>query len=40
MLVDPLGAVLAQLGADPDLLVAEVDLDVVGQVRKRIPVLP
>jgi predicted amidohydrolase len=40
VLVDPLGAVHARLGADPDLLVAEVDLDVVGQVRKRIPVLP
>ena len=40
MLVDPLGAVHARLGADPDLLVAEVDLDVVAAVRKRIPVLP
>jgi deaminated glutathione amidase len=40
VLVDPLGAVHQRLGAEPDLLVGEVDLDVVGRVRARIPVLP
>jgi deaminated glutathione amidase len=39
-LVDPLGVVHRQLGAEPDLLVGEVDLDLVGTVRARIPVLP
>jgi deaminated glutathione amidase len=39
-LVDPLGAVHGRLGADPDLLVGEIDLDVVPAVRARIPVLP
>jgi hypothetical protein len=29
-----------RLGAEPDLLVGEVDLDVVAEVRARIPVLP
>ena len=39
-LVDPLGAVHQRLGAEPDLLVGEVDLDLVAEVRARIPVLP
>lgn len=39
-IVDPLGAVHGQLGAEPDVLVGEVDLDMVAEVRKRIPVLP
>lgn len=35
----PTGAVIAQAGADPDLLITEVDLDSVEQARRSIAVL-
>src|SRR4051794_16155547 len=37
--VAPLGAIQAQLGAEPDLLVADVDLDAVEKARAAVPVL-
>lgn len=37
--VAPTGAVLASLGAAPDLLVADLDLDLVTTTRRAIPVL-
>ena len=35
----PLGSIQAQLGAEPDLLVADLDLDAVEQARAAVPVL-
>ena len=37
--VGPDGTVLAELGAEPDLLVTELDLDEVARVRAALPVL-
>ncbi|WP_235750594.1 carbon-nitrogen hydrolase family protein [Nigerium massiliense] len=37
--VDPLGGVRARLSSAEDLLVSAIDLDVVGDVRARVPVL-
>jgi predicted amidohydrolase len=37
--VGPLGTIQDQLGAEPDLLVADLDLDAVGQARVTVPVL-
>jgi deaminated glutathione amidase len=37
--VGPLGGVVAQLGAEPDLLVTDLDLQFVGQARASVPVL-
>jgi predicted amidohydrolase len=39
VLADPTGAVRARLGSEPGLLVAEIDTDVVRQVRERVPIL-
>ncbi|MGQ0481638.1 MAG: carbon-nitrogen hydrolase family protein [Pseudonocardia sp.] len=39
VLADPWGAVRARLGAEPGLLVAEVDTDVVDEARARLPLL-
>lgn len=39
VLADPVGRVRARLGAEPDLLVADVDPAVVASVRERVPVL-
>jgi predicted amidohydrolase len=39
MAVDPYGRVVARLGAEPDLLVVDVDADVVAAARRDIPVL-
>lgn len=38
-LVDPTGHLTAQAGRDPEVLVADVDLDMVPAVRERVPVL-
>jgi deaminated glutathione amidase len=37
--VGPLGSIQAQLGAEPDLLVADLDLDAVEEARAAVPVL-
>ena len=37
--ISPRGDVLRSLGAEPGLLVADLDLDVVEQTRAAIPVL-
>jgi predicted amidohydrolase len=37
--VGPLGTIQAQLGAEPDLLVADLDLDAVEKARAAVPVL-
>ena len=37
--VDPTGAVRARLGGSPDLLVADVDLDLVERTRAQVPIL-
>jgi predicted amidohydrolase len=37
--VAPDGTVLAELGAGPDLLVVDLDLDLVAEVRSALPVL-
>lgn len=37
--VDPLGRVIAQAGAEPELLVVDLDLDRVEVARKQLPVL-
>jgi predicted amidohydrolase len=39
VLADPTGAVRARLGSEPGLLVAEIDTDLVRQVRERVPIL-
>lgn len=39
LVVTPTGGVLAQAGADPQLLVVDIDLDAVERTRKSIPVL-
>ncbi len=39
MVVAPDGSVVASAGADPELLVVDLDLDRVAQVRENIPVL-
>jgi len=39
LVVDPWGAVVAELGDAPGLAFAEIDLDRIGEVRARIPVL-
>lgn len=38
MVIDPWGKVIAAAGEDPVLVTAEIDLDRVDEVRKRIPV--
>ena len=37
--VDPTGAVRARLGGSPDLLVADIDLDLVERTRAQVPIL-
>ncbi len=37
--LDPTGAVLAEAGADPELLVVDIDPEQVAKVRKTLPVL-
>ena len=37
--VDPLGNIIAQAGADPELLIVDVDVDLVASARKQLPVL-
>lgn len=39
LVVSPLGAVLADAGADPNLLICDVDLDSLPGVRATLPVL-
>jgi predicted amidohydrolase len=39
MIIDPWGKVVIEGGEDPNLLTAEVELDLVEEVRQRIPVL-
>ena len=39
LIVDPWGEVLADGGADPGIIYADIDLDRVDQVRSRIPAL-
>jgi predicted amidohydrolase len=39
VLADPTGTVRTRLGSEPGLLVAEIDTDLVGQVRERVPIL-
>jgi predicted amidohydrolase len=38
MIVDPWGKIVVEAGEAPQLLTAEIELDVVDEVRKRIPV--
>ncbi len=38
MIVDPWGKIIIEGGEDPNLLSAEIDLDLVDEVRQRIPV--
>lgn len=38
MIVDPWGKIVAEAGENPMLLTAEIDLDLVEEVRERIPV--
>ncbi|MCU0466577.1 MAG: carbon-nitrogen family hydrolase, partial [Anaerolineae bacterium] len=38
MVIDPWGKIVTSAGEDPVLLTAEIDLDRVDDVRKRIPV--
>lgn len=38
-LTDPTGTVRSRLSADPGLLVAEIDTDLVDEVRARVPIL-
>ncbi len=40
VVVDPTGGVRARLGHQPELLVTGLDLDVVDDVRRRIPLFP
>lgn len=39
VVVDPLGGVRGRLASGPDMLFADLDLDIVDQVRGRVPVL-
>lgn len=39
VVVDPLGRVIAQAGAQPELLVVELDLSLVNEAREQLPVL-
>lgn len=39
VLADPTGTVRARLGSEPAMLVAEIDTDLVRQVRERVPIL-
>ncbi|MGP9529761.1 carbon-nitrogen hydrolase family protein [Glutamicibacter sp. AOP5-A2-18] len=39
LVVDPLGRVIAQAGAEPELLVVDLDLAVVEKARQQLPVL-
>ena len=39
VLADPTGAVRTQLGSEPGLLVADIDTDLVREVRARVPIL-
>lgn len=39
LVADPLGRVIAQAGPAPELLVVDIDLELVEQVRKQLPVL-
>lgn len=39
VLADPTGAVRSRLGSEPGLLVAEIDTDLVREVRQRVPIL-
>ncbi|HIT75237.1 MAG TPA: carbon-nitrogen hydrolase family protein [Candidatus Avipropionibacterium avicola] len=39
MVVDPLGRIVAEAGAGPELLVVDLDHDLVGQARRALPVL-
>ena len=36
--IDPLGKVLATTGHEPDIVVAEIDLNKVAEVRRNIPI--
>lgn len=38
-LVDPLGVVRARLAAQPEVLIAQIDTEVVNDIRARVPVL-
>jgi predicted amidohydrolase len=38
MIVDPWGKIVVEAGEAPQLITAEIELDVVDEVRKRIPV--
>lgn len=38
MIVDPWGKIVVELGETPQLATAEIDLDLVAEVRKRIPI--
>ena len=39
MIVDPWGKIVVEVGENPTLVTAEIDLDYVDVVRNRIPVL-
>ena len=39
MIVDPWGKVIAQAGTEPGLVLAEIDLDRLEDVRRRLPAL-
>ena len=39
LVIDPWGAIVAELGEEPGVLVAEIDLDQVGKVRAMLPSL-
>lgn len=39
LVVDPLGRVIAQASAEPELLIVELDLGLVDKARKQLPVL-
>ncbi|HTK62278.1 MAG TPA: carbon-nitrogen hydrolase family protein [Pseudonocardia sp.] len=39
VLADPTGGVRARLGSEPGLLVAEIDTELVREVRERVPIL-
>ncbi len=39
LVVDPLGRVIAQAGAEPQLLIVDLDLDLIQTARRQLPVL-
>jgi predicted amidohydrolase len=39
MIVDPWGMILGQAPDEPTVVIAEIDLDRIGDVRRRIPSL-